>query len=369
MEKVFLWGTGFIAQQIVKQEDIFYQYDILGFIDNNIDKAGTFFFGKEIFSPCILNKIQPDRIVVLTDSYMEIEKQIAREYPLLSGIVEDKNYFYKQMIFKRYEDSCDLEIVQILKYLQKNNLQVFNYDFVQKYRELEIEVHFDTKCKMYFVYHKNKILYFPQYLDTERKVREYYRNLLIEQDKKSPHRYLDDKFNIRKGDIVVDIGAAEGIFALDIIEKVSKLYLVEADKRWIEALQETFKDHLDKIVIIKKYVTSINQGKFMTLDSMIDEPVNFIKMDIEGNEWDALLGAGELINRSMDLKCAVCVYHGDFDEILVKDVLKKYEMRCSTTRGYMWFPDKIRQTYVSTRLCRGIVRAVKEAEVKYETEI
>ena len=44
-------------------------------------------------------------------------------------------------------------------------------------------------------------------------------------------------------------------------------------------------------MIIQKFVTSVDEGKYATLDSLIEEPVNFIKMDIEGNEWDALLGA------------------------------------------------------------------------------
>ena len=92
---------------------------------------------------------------------------------------------------------------------------------------------------------------------------------------------------------------------------------------------------------------------------MIQEPVNFIKMDIEGNEWDALLGAENLIRRSTELKCAACSYHTDFDEILLKDVLGRYGMKCSVTPGYMWFPYAVRTKVVSTRLCRGIVRGVK----------
>ena len=72
-----------------------------------------------------------------------------------------------------------------------------------------------------------------------------------------------------------------------------------------------------------------------------------------------LAGSGKLIGRSENLKCAVCAYHGDFDEILIKDVLGKYGMDISTTQGYMWYPGTNRQTYVSTRLCRGIVRGIK----------
>ncbi len=360
MENVFLWGTGFIAKQILDECDVFYEYNILGFIDNNISKIGMDFYGKKIFSSDILYQIWPDKIIVLTDYYIDIRNQISHDFPQLSDVIEDKNYFYKQRILKRYKNSVNSDIIKALSYIQKNNLQVFNYDFIEKYKDLKVEVLFDKACKMYYVYHKNKRLYFAKHLKSKDIVKKYYINLLVEQDEQSPHRYLDSDFNIQEGAIAVDVGVAEGNFSLDIIEKVSKLYLIETDEEWIEAIRETFKAYLDKVVIIKKYITSIDAGRSATLDSLISEPVDFIKMDIEGNEWDALLGAEKLIDRSSALKCAICSYHGDFDEILIKDTLEKYGMSCSTTPGYMWFPDKIRQTYVSTRLCRGIVRGVKQ---------
>ena len=117
-------------------------------------------------------------------------------------------------------------------------------------------------------------------------------------------------------------------------------------------------------MIINKYITSINAGKFATLDSLIEEPVNFIKMDIEGNEWDALLGAKNIITCSGNIKCAICIYHQDFDEIIVKDIMNKYGLSCSTTKGYMWFPYGERQTYISTKLCRGIMRGVKKGRTE-----
>lgn len=153
-------------------------------------------------------------------------------------------------------------------------------------------IEWDELCGMYFVYHAGKRLYFSKTIRDKKEAEDYYRGVLLEQDRESPHKYTDE-------------------------------------------------------------------GKYTTLDSMIEEPVNFIKMDIEGNEWDALQGAEKLIQRSENLKCAVCAYHGDFDELLIKNILEKYGMGVSTTQGYMWYPDTNRQTYISTRLCRGIVRGIK----------
>ncbi len=359
MEKILIWGTGVIAEQVLGQCDIFGQYNVMGFIDNNADKRGKTFYEREIFTADILRKMKPDRIVILTVRYKEIEEQIRNEFPELMASVEEMNFFYKQTVIKRYRDSCEPEIIRILEHLWKNDLQVFNYDFVKKYNEMCFRIEMDESCGMYFVRHGGKRLYFSKAIKSTVEAADYYRGVLMEQDKESPHKYTDENFGIEKGNVVVDIGVAEGNFSLQVIDRVSRLYIIESDDGWIEALRETFRDYKEKVIIIQKFVTSVDEGKYATLDSLIEEPVNFIKMDIEGNEWDALLGAEKLIGRSENLKCAVCAYHGDFDEILIKDVLGKYGMDISTTQGYMWYPGTNRQTYVSTRLCRGIVRGIK----------
>ena len=92
---------------------------------------------------------------------------------------------------------------------------------------------------------------------------------------------------------------------------------------------------------------------------MINTPVNFIKMDIEGNEWDALRGSVRLIHKSKNLKMAVCAYHSDFDQKLIEGFMDENDITHTCTKGYMWFPETWRQTYVSTSLNRGIIRGIK----------
>ena len=89
------------------------------------------------------------------------------------------------------------------------------------------------------------------------------------------------------------------------------------DEKWIEALKETFREYSEKVVIIQKFLSSYNDGVYATLDTLIYEPVDYIKMDIEGNEWDALEGAKRIIKESEKLKCSICSYHSDFDRILI----------------------------------------------------
>lgn len=94
---------------------------------------------------------------------------------------------------------------------------------------------------------------------------------------------------------------------------------------------------------------------------MIDT-VNFIKMDIEGNEWDGLRGATKLIKRSSDLKLAICVYHSDFDTILVENFMNENEIMHDISYGYICFPTPLRQTYVSTSLNKAIVQGYKKSD-------
>lgn len=360
MLHIYIWGTGWRAEQVLKQYNISELYDILGFIDSSQEKWGTEFHGKTVYEPVILQRSCFDKVFVLVDKYEGIISRIKEMLGVeADGRIENYKFFYKQQLIARYENSSDPEIQDVLQSVRERDLQVFNYDFIDKYNDLQIDAIFDAECRMYYVWHGNKKLYFAKTLDTSEKVIEYYRQLLIEQDEHSPHRYVAEEFNIEEGDVVIDAGAAEGIFALGNIEKVTRIYLIEVDPQWIEALERTYMDYQDKVVIIPKYLTSMDSGALATLDLLIEEPVNFIKMDIEGNEWDALLGAEKLIAKSENLKCAICSYHTDFDEILIRDILGKYGMKCSVSNGYMWFHLCRRISYVSTKLCRGVVRGMK----------
>lgn len=114
---------------------------------------------------------------------------------------------------------------------------------------------------------------------------------------------------------MVDVGAAEGIFALDVIEMAGKIYLIEADEMWVEALRQTFRDYEDKVQIICGFLDSVSEGNRVSMDEIFEEEeINYIKMDIEGYEKPALLGAENTLRKSENLRCAICVYHCREDE-------------------------------------------------------
>ena len=73
--------------------------------------------------------------------------------------------------------------------------------------------------------------------------------------------------------------------------------------------------------------------EMVTLDSYFEgEDISFIKMDIEGAEYKALVGAEQLIRRSKP-KLAVSVYHNPDDIFRISDLIDswmlgyKYKLR------------------------------------------
>lgn len=357
-----MWGTGAVAKTIFNECMELFSYEILGIIDNNKEKVGDYFYGCKIFAPDVLKSVTPDAIVVLTDLYEEIKKQIKKDFPEYDGLVEKKDFFYKNTLLQKYKYTENTEIKTVLKYIEENGLNVFNYSFAKKYDNLPVVVYYDEECSLFYVFHHGKKMYFSKKLQSSEQVQNYYKSILLEQDEASPHRYFTKTFQVKQGDVVIDAGVAEGNFALEIVDYVSKIYLIEADDDWISALQNTFKDYMDKVVIVKGYLSEYNYGNIITLDSIINESVDFIKMDIEGNEWEALNGAKELIHRCSKLKLAVCCYHSDFDQELIESFFDKMAIKHEHSEGYMWFPYTIKQKYVSTKLNRGMIRAEKCTE-------
>ena len=143
-----------------------------------------------------------------------------------------------------------------------------------------------------YVFHNGRKLYFKRDMLAFTEVA--YRGLLIEQDKRSAHRYVDS-YEELKGKTLLDIGAAEAIFTLDTIECIDHAYLFECDESWIEALEATFAPYKEKITIVRKYVSDVDDEDNITLDTFFrDEGKSidnlFLKMDIEGYVRKALEG-------------------------------------------------------------------------------
>ena len=360
-EKIILWGSGIKARQIMLYSIVTGgSFRIVGMIDNAPNAPSGAIGKHKIIRPQQLSELVFDKIVISTDRDFEvIKKQLIHDFNIQPCKIENSLYFSKKLLVAKYRKSKDEEIRHVIEYLQENPLQVLNYDFVKYYEEVKPEIGYDEQAGMYYVLHKNRPIYMAKRLNTPEKVAQYYRSISVEQDSRSPHAYLDEKFQIRKGDVILDAGVAEGNFSFEIIDKASKIYMVEADKEWIKALKYTFAAYEDKVVILNAFVSDYSADNTKKLDDLIHEPVNFIKMDVEGYEAQAFKGAARLIQDSKDLKCAICVYHNDHDEVMIKKMARNYGMTYTTTAGYMYFPLGKKQHYISPTLRRGILRCKK----------
>lgn len=360
-EKVVIWGIGNIGKQTMDYKWTFEDcIDVVAIIDNNKRAWNTKINGMTVHCPDDIKKIQFDKIVIASIDYFDdIEKQLIEELGVDKKKIENHMYFAKSKLIARYKNSQNDEIKKVVDFLKVNYLDVFNYDFVKKYSKMDVEINYDLNCGLYYVVHNDKKMYMARRFNTKEKVYKYYREISIEQDKNSPHVYLDDEFNIKIGDVVVDIGVAEGNFALSVIERASKVYLIEPDQEWIEALNYTFHEYRDKIIIINKFISDYTYYNVDTLDDLIDEKVDFIKMDIEGAEIEAIKGASKLMKRSSKVKCAICAYHRDNDEFCIKKMIESLGFKCKAVEGYMYYPIDAKQLYISPILRKGVIRCGK----------
>ena len=249
-------------------------------------------------------------------------------------------------------------------YIQKNGITVFPYKVITDVPDFESG--FDDSLKLPYVCHKGKRLYFPQTYSIEKCI-QMYRSYIGEEcllggeyREKQPHQYLTGTFNIKAGDVLVDVGCAEALLSLDCIEKVSKVYLFESEPMWIPALNATFKDYLHKVVIINKYVSNKDSETTITLKSALREEHGkqlFIQMDIEGAEVEVLEGSREYLTERQNIKLACCTYHRQHDAEDVPRLLSEMGYKYEFSEGYMLFYADVNMQYPYFR--KGLVRAWK----------
>jgi len=266
-------------------------------------------------------------------------------------------YKAKKYFLNLNYDEQEPEIIEIIDYFRKYRFSAIPYKFNKNYFTSDICVYYDKNNRMYYVKHNNKRLYFPQHWDKDA-VREYYNGLRIEQDNDSPHKYEKEGFSVTNGDIIADVGAAEGIWSLDNVEKAEKIYLFECDEKWIEALEKTFEPWHGKIDIINKYVSEINNDSNVTLDKFFaNSRLNVIKADIEGMEIKLLEGGRELLKREENLKLFLCAYHGKNDAEILKNTLENNGYKTQYSKGYILYiyDQKFEEPYIR----RGIIFAKK----------
>lgn len=252
----------------------------------------------------------------------------------------------------------DADVREAVDFLRTNPLHVFPYPFVADYRPADHPALFDAAVGLHYVDHGGKKLYWRAGRKPKR-IPGDYAALLAEQDERSPHRYLVPGFDVKPGDIVADVGCAEGNFSLEIVERAAHVYLFEADGRWAKALETTFAPWKHKVTISRSLVGKQSGDGMVALDDFFAGKAapTFLKLDVEGYEADVLNGARQTIGRAHDVRAAVCTYHRQEDEAALAALLRELGFTSSVSRGYMLLYREA--NFGPPYFRRGLLRATK----------
>jgi hypothetical protein len=262
--------------------------------------------------------------------YKRFGKYFHTHYKLRRRILRDA---------KRHpERYADPELAAAVEYLSRHGLSVFSYPGCGDYDSLDVGVHVDDEG-FPWVDHGGRRLYFRPGTDPV-SVAGSYRALSREQHPASPHCYHTVGFEFRRGDALFDIGSAEGIYALDNVERASRVFLFETDPKWVGALEKTFLPWKDKVVIINKFASDVDEADSVTVDATVreydlDVPL-LLKMDVEGAERKVLRGAAGALGRK-DTRAVVCTYHRQNDHALLSETMRSHGFDVRTSGGRMLF--------------------------------
>ena len=340
--RIIIFGYGEIGKKLVQEIKHYSEMiSIVAVMDNNPNISSQ--DGMRITSPESIKEYDFDEIWITTVYYEEIMNQLDDE-----GIDRAKMHFVEPTI-PIIEERIRKSIAggqtnalfpaqideELLSYLSTHKLKMYCYPFCDEYLGKNPQIHYDKEADLYYGIFEGKKMYLSRKYHDEQKARAYFNAVTMEQDIRSPHCYWNEDNLINARGCVVDVGAAEGIFGLKIIENIDHLYMIEADSDWAEALRYTYRDYANKVTIIEKYASDCDEDKCIRIDSFLkNEPIDVIKMDIEGMEMKALVGAERIIDKDCPV-IAVCVYHHRNDNNVISKWLMEKGYCTRNSHGYV----------------------------------
>lgn len=332
--KIVIYGTGSCAREILSREDI--KSNLLGVVDKD-NKGLEQFDGRDIQSDAWLTDISEDFDLVVGSQYFEkIITRLSNENKL-HNIHLKKIYVPDLLMQKAPYDGEKIEKIskEEWRWLKEQ------FEDVESKRFLDAIIVRRTSCNYpqdtlaeydpnrYNVWGGNE-----DYWDTIQGSRRYDDVIVIDAG-----AYIGDSIS----KIVNNVGGyVKSYYALEPMsvnyERLEKVYLdSEKVKQFIplnvalgrqERLQDIFlnEDNMMACSLHENNTGAISrkeQMKVITLDSLDlhDKADYFVKMDIEGNELDALMGGSSFI-RNTKPNLAICLYHKQRDIIDIPRYLR-----------------------------------------------
>lgn len=291
------------------------------FCDNHPAKIGTVLHDVNIISVSELKETYPYAYIVIScDAFREIMEQLSK-----TGFDKERIGFFDPR-WIRCPDG------------QREYIENHLYDFEEGYHLLE-----DQKSKdVYLALLNYKMTHELSYIE---KIAD-------------EHMYFDKELiSIKSDEVFLDVGAYVGDTLSEFIEASDGIYAkvvcLEPNAENVKSLEKLIEDREWKNITVhpigvsdKKQILTFNmesdiasriskegntQVECDTIDHICMDryDVSFIKMDIEGAEYDALMGAKNIIKRYHP-KLAVCVYHKEDDfyklPLLIKKLYPGYQL-------------------------------------------
>uniref|UniRef100_I5AW53 Methyltransferase FkbM domain-containing protein n=1 Tax=Eubacterium cellulosolvens (strain ATCC 43171 / JCM 9499 / 6) TaxID=633697 RepID=I5AW53_EUBC6 len=340
---IYLYGLGQCSKSFIDwlngfESDI----KIVGALDS-FSKEGGNYYGIHIVS---IDSLKETDVVVIAIGSIDSVSEIKTRLIYTRGIKEKCIYHYldfiqevrKKRIIEKYQKENREEYREVIEFLKAGNpLTVRN--LYANPNKTEYRVFRDDRIPYPYINYLGKKLYLPSDFPFEK---DYDGNPIVinivenDQYDNSPHLYMKENHQF-KGGVLIDAGVAEGNFALKYVDNADKIFLIESDKKWLNVLQYTFAPYKDKVIIVPKRLGRKDNREEITIDSIIgDNECDFIKMDIEGSEPDALLGGIETLRKN-NIKLSICAYHQRYDEKYIRFILESLGYDTEVSHGFMFF--------------------------------
>lgn len=162
------------------------------------------------------------------------------------------------------------------------------------------------------------------------------------------HYYQKEHTEINPGEIILDIGTAEGLLPISVIDKCEHIYMIEPSKLFCNCLNKTFSEYKEKTTIFNVAVGNSdgtinfdenslegmisNENTATTQEIAINkidtlfnknQPITYLKADIEGFELDMLKGAEKTIKKNQP-KIAITTYHTQNNPKEIIELIKSF---------------------------------------------
>lgn len=226
------------------------------------------------------------------------------------------------------------------------------YDWERKHPTVEMK-----RSKKYFEENKNRLNRVIEMLDDDESKRVLksvikYRATHDRKDRPKYNRknqyFPSDIVQLTNEEVFVDCGAYNGDTIKSFIKKTNRSYkkivafepdgdnakLIGTQEKiyvvcaavWNENTELVFSDGQGSSSRVDNSANTGIQIQAVSIDSIKEcADATFIKMDVEGSEYNALIGAKETIITNRP-KLAICIYHSDEDMIRIAELINSWNL-------------------------------------------